>query len=264
MPPIPARFVARSTTLALACMLAGCGTPPETAAPAPLRVAAAADLQSSLPGIVAEFERAHSLKVDLVFGASGQLAQQIEAGAPFDLFLSANRKFVDDLETSGLVRPKSSRPYAVGSLILVWGEHAGKPIAALGDLARPEIKRVAIANHATAPYGAAAEQALRKAGLLDSIGPKLVRATNVRQALQYVESGDAEAALVGKALARPPGLRVLEVDPELYDPIVQGLGVVAASRRVEDAEALAAYLLGPEGQAKFQAAGFRPAPPQSP
>jgi molybdate transport system substrate-binding protein len=254
----------RLTTLALACALAGCGKAPEPAAPTPLRVAAAADLQTSLPGIVADFERAHSLKVDLVFGASGQLAQQVEAGAPFDLFLSANRKFVDDLETSGLVKARSSRPYAVGSLVLVWGEHAGGSIATLSDLARPEIKKVAIANPATAPYGAAAEQALRKAGLLESLGPKLVRAANVRQALQYVESGDAEAALIGKALTRPAGLGVLEIEPSLHEPIVQGLGVIAASHRIDDAEALATYLLGPEGQAKLKAAGFQPPPAQGP
>jgi molybdate transport system substrate-binding protein len=264
VPSILTRPVAWSATLAVAWTLAGCGKAPEAATLAPLRVAAAADLQTSLPGIVAGFERAHSLKVDLVFGASGQLAQQVEAGAPFDLFLSANRKFVDDLEKSGLVKPKSSRAYASGSLVLVWGEHAGRSIATLGDLARPEIKKVAIANPATAPYGVAAEQALRKAGLLDTVGPKIVRAANVRQALQYVESGDAEAALVGKALARPPGMGVLEIDASLFDPIVQGLGVIAASHRVEDAEALATYLLGPDGQAKLQAAGFQPAPAQGP
>lgn len=225
----------------------------------PLRVAAASDLQAALPALGKAFRAETGVEVVPTIGASGQLAEQIKAGAPFDVFLSANRKFVEDLAASGNVVAGSVRPYARGSLVLVVHEASGAGIDRLSDLTKPTVKKLAIANPALAPYGAAAKQALEKAGLGKEVEPKLVQAETVRQALQFVQSGNAEAGLVGRSIAGVKGVRVIEVDPKLYDPIVQGLGIVARSAHPDEARAFADFLLGEKGQAILKEHGFQPA-----
>src|SRR5271157_1756713 len=209
---------------------AGCDRGPRADAQ-PLRIAAASDLQRVLPRLIERFQNQTPTTVTptLTFDASGQLAEQIKAGAPFDLFLSANVKFVTDLAAAGLVEPASVQPYARGSLVLCLHRAAGDQVRGLADLSRPEIKRIAIANPEYAPYGVAARQALERAGLWSSLESKIVRANSVRQAMIYVQNGDAEAALVSHALAVVPEVRVIEVDAALYDPLIQTLGIVAAT-----------------------------------
>ncbi len=138
------------------------------------------------------------------FGASGQLAAQIKQGAPFDIFLSANQSFVDDLAAQGLIDPKSVRPYARGSLVLAVYREVADEIHSLEDLAKPAVKKIALANPDTAPYGKAGKQAFERAGLFKQLEPKIVLAESVAQALIYAQKGDAEAALIGRAIARAP------------------------------------------------------------
>jgi molybdate transport system substrate-binding protein len=256
------RTMGRALVL-IALGLAGCGgSQPDdegrAAAPAPLRVAAASDLQHVLPTLAERFTRASKVEVSLTFGASGQLAEQIKNGAPFDIFLAANQAFVKDLAAGGFVRPDSVRPYARGTLVLAVHPGSAEAVGGLPDLAKPEVKKVAIANPSTAPYGAAAKQALERSGLWASVEPKLVQAETVRQALQYVETGNAEAGIAGHASARAAKVRVVAVDPKLHDPIVQTLGVVARSKRAADAEAFARFVLGDEGQKALAEFGFKP------
>jgi molybdate transport system substrate-binding protein len=224
-----------------------------------LRIAAASDLQLAWPRLADRFRARTGLAATATFLSSGQLAQQIEQGAPYDVFLAANEAFVRGLADRGLIRPESVRRYARGSLVLaVYAELGGK-IGTLADLTGPEVKKIALANPATAPYGQAGRQALERAGLWARLEPKIVLAESVRQALLYAEKGDAEAALVGRAIAMRPGIRTIEVDPQLYDPIVQAMGVVAATSRPADAEAFARFVLGEEGQAILKEFGFQPA-----
>ena len=150
---------------------------------------------------------------------------------PIDVFLSANEAFVRDLASEGLIRPESVHAYARGSLVLAVYRDLGDKVGSLADLTKPEVKKIALANPVTAPYGKAGKQALERAGLWTKLEPKIVFAESVRQALLYAQKGDAEAALVGRAIASVPEIRPVEVDPALYDPIVQALGVVAASGR---------------------------------
>ena len=138
----------------------------------------------------------------------------------------------------------------------------GAAIATLADLARPEVKKIALANPESAPYGRAGKQALERSGLWDKVQPRIVIAESVRQALLYAQNGDAEAALVGRAIAGVPEVHTIDIDPSLYDPIVQALGVVADSPRRADAEAFAAFVLGSEGQAILKEFGFRPVVPR--
>ena len=244
-----------------ATLAAGCGGPPP--APEPLRVAAASDLQAVLPVLVARYKLDHGGAVQVTTGASGQLARQVRQGAPFDLLLSADRKFVADLAAEGVIRPDSVRPYARGSLVLAVhkGSDPNEAIKGLADLARPEVKKVAMADPALAPYGAAGKQALERSGLWEALRAKVATAETVRQALQFVQSGNAEAGLVGRAIADVPEVRVVPVPPGLYDPIIQGLGVVAASRRGDRAEQFAEFLLGETGQGILKDFGFRGAAP---
>ena len=223
-----------------------------------LHVAAASDLQLVLPELIEAYRAlAPGVTIVPVPGSSGQLAQQVKAGAPFDLFLAANEAYVRDLATEHYILAGSIRPYAVGSLVVAVRDDLATPFGTLADLTKPGVKRVVIANPETAPYGAAARQALRNAGVWDAIGPKLVIAESVRQALTYVETGDAEAGLVGRAGARASRVRSVEVDPKLYDPLVQALGVVARTEHAEAAEAFARFIVSDAALKVFSTHGFQ-------
>jgi molybdate transport system substrate-binding protein len=240
-------------------MVVGCG-PSGRRPPEPLRVAAASDLQAALPALAEGFRQRTGRPVEFVLGSSANLALQVRQGAPYDVFLSADRARVEALAEEGVIRPDSVRPYAVGSLALVVHRGSGVEVASLADLARPEVTRVAIANPEFAPYGVAARQALKSAGVWDQLGPKLVLGETVRQALQFVQTGNAEAGVVGRAIAEVPEVRVVPVDPAAHAPIVQAMGIVAESPRQDDARAFAEFLLGPAGQGILARYGFQPPP----
>lgn len=259
-------------SLAAVLAVAGCGSRPSAAvgggeAPKPpirLSIAVASDLQSVLPVLIRDYRKeAPAIEIEASYGASRQLANQIEQGAPFDLFLSADLKLVDRLGASKAVDVGSIRPYAIGSLVLAAHRQTGSMIAGLDDLKRPEVKKIAIANPETAPYGSAARAALKRAGLWDVLQPKIVIAASVRQALQFVQTGNAEAGLVGRATADGPEVVVSVIDPSLYPSIVQGLGIVSRSTRKGAAGRFVQYLLSPKGQSTFQSFGFRPPDPST-
>lgn len=212
-----------------------------------------------MPELIAAFEKsrpAGSIAVEPIFGSSVKLSQQIAQGAPFDLFLCANQKIVGDLENSGAVDSGTVKPYTVGSLVLIVGKSVEVPIESLEDLRNPAIKKVAIANPELAPYGMAAKQALESARLWDLVQPKLVQAENVRQAVQFAATGNTEVALVGRAVANVPNVRIVSIDRALYKPLIQALGIVSGSSRKADAEAFSAFILGPDGQGVLAKFGF--------
>jgi molybdate transport system substrate-binding protein len=250
----------RETRLLIGILLTfGCTNREHLSAPKaqPLRVAAASDLQSVLPLLAERFEREHKIRVEFTTGASGQLTQQVRQGAPFDLFLSANRKFVDDLASEGVILRESVKAYARGTLVLVIHPAANVGIREIASLKAPAIKKIALANPDLAPYGLAGKQALERSGLWADLEPKIVRSETVRQALQFVETGNAEAGFVGRANVDSSKVRVVELAPELYDPIVQGMGVVARSPTRSNAEAFEDFLLSESGQAILADFGFR-------
>lgn len=156
----------------------------------------------------------------------------------------------------GFIKPGSMHRYARGSLVLAVYHGVGDKLQSLPDLARPEVKKIALANPATAPYGKAGKQALENAGLWDQLQPKIVIADSVRQALLYVQKGDAEAALVGRAIASVAGVRPVEVDAKLYDPIIQALGIIATTARAGDAEKFVRFVLDAQGQRTLKEFGF--------
>jgi molybdate transport system substrate-binding protein len=263
--PAPVRTARAARFFCVAALaLAGCGPAASRSDSEPLRVAAAADLQTVLPELVEAFARTTgSRRPELVFGASGQLARQLAQGAPVDLFLSADRRFVDELAAQGILAADSTRDYTQGTLCLVVHKSALGVVHELADLCDEKVGRVAIANPETAPYGRAGKQALMAAGLWDRLEPKIVFAENVRQAYQFVQTGNAEGGLVGCSIAVTPEVSRIDIDPTLHDPIIQRLGRVRDSRHAEAARAFSDFLLGPEAQKIFLDHGFRPCPDSS-
>jgi molybdate transport system substrate-binding protein len=253
--------------LALVLVAAGCdggsaevkpapAAAPATSAAIELHVAAASDLQAALPPLAARFTTRTGIKITPTFDASGVLAEQIRQGAPFDVFLAANESFVKKLADDGTVVADSVRPYALGSLVIVVNRKSGVAVASIADLAKPEIKKIALANPKTAPYGAAGKQALERSKLWDSLEKKIVVASSVRQTLQFVQTGNAEVGLVGRAIANAPEVSTVDVDRALYDPIVQGLGIVARSKQLDAARAFTGFITGSEGHEVLGTFGF--------
>jgi len=224
--------------------------------PPPLVVAAAADLQFAFSELAERFEQRTGQPVTLVFGSSGQLAQQIEHGAPFDLFASANVAFVERLRDKGLVLPETVVIYAEGYIVLAVNRNMAVEITGLHDLEDPLIQRITIANPEHAPYGMAAKEALVAAGLWESIEPKVIYGENVRQALQFIQTGDAQAGIVGQAIADVPEIVWMPIDPDLYNPLQQALAVVASSSQPEAARAFAELITSDEGRALLKRYGF--------
>lgn len=213
--------------LLAAGLLNGCGAAGDSARePLTLVISAASDLQLAFQEIAAEFERETGLRVVLNFGASGQLAQQVAQGAPVDVFASADAGYVDELEAEGLIVPDTRLVYGRGRLALWSPADARVRVQRIEDLTRPSIRRIAIANPEHAPYGVAARAALRNAGIWEAIQPKLVLGENVRQAMQYAETGNVDVALVAHALTIEMGGHAVEVPDSLYQPLEQTLAVV--------------------------------------
>ncbi len=222
-----------------------------------LTVAAAADLSNLEPDLVASFRQTEpGIQVRFVTASSGVLSQQIQNGAPFDVFLSANAQFVDQLASNGKLRADSVTTYAVGRVGVLWRD--GKSHA-LTDLAQPWVRFVALPNPKLAPYGVAAEEAIHHAGIWDQVKSKIVYGENVRQALQLFESGNADAVLTADSLL---GGKHPDVVPNAWHkPIVQKGAAVAASKHREAADRFLIFLKGPAGRAVFAKYGFGPGTP---
>ena len=213
-----------------------------------LVVAAAADLNSALQEIAQRYEKTTGVKVKLSFGASGALTQQIQNGAPFDLFFSADMDYPRQLIAAGAADGETLYQYAVGRLVL-WVpadsaldvEHKG-----MQTLLDPAVKRISIANPQHAPYGRAAVAALKHYGLYDQISDRLVLGENISQAAQFVESGNAQAGFVALAHAAAPAMKgkgkYWEIPAEAYPQLAQGVVVLSQSQHKHEAAAFLEYV----------------------
>lgn len=218
-------------------------------------VAAAADLAPTSSALSDSFLRLSSIPVRFSLGSSGLLAQQIRNGAPFDIYLSANEGFVRDLAASGHIREETVRAYATGRVGL-WSA-TGK-IKDLKDLEDSSIRHIAIPNPRHAPYGVAAEEVLRRSGLLERLQPKIVYGENVRQALEFAQSGNADAVLTAWTLLQDKGGLLLP--DRLHNPIRQTGGMVSSSKNEARARKFLDFLTSPAGQEIFRKHGFAPPP----
>jgi molybdate transport system substrate-binding protein len=245
-------------TLAAVLLAAACGSGEgASTSSGELLVAAAADLQYAFDEMGALFEKETGAKITFSYGSSGMLAQQIEGGLPADLYSSANVEYVDRLREKGLLIEDTQQVYAVGRLALASSTKAGVAVSKLEDLLRPEVEKVAIADPGHAPYGRAAEEALKSAGLWEQLKPKLVYGQNVIAATEYVRSGNAEAGLVALALViHEPALTYETVDESLHQPIRQALAVIRGTHNEALARRFIALVGGPEGRAVLEKYGF--------
>ncbi|MGH2426618.1 MAG: molybdate ABC transporter substrate-binding protein [bacterium] len=250
------------TVLAVVLLIACVGLMPARASgPHELHVAAASDLRFALEEIARLFERQQGVPVRLTFGSSGQLAAQIEQGAPFDVFFAANEGFVHALAGKGRVDRKSVQLYAIGRIVL-WVRNdspldVSKGLSVLRD---ERIRFVSISNPQHAPYGQAAVQALQTSGLLIQVQPRLVLGENVSQALQYVQTGNAEIGIVALSLAVAPTIRSqgrYQIVPAyLHRPIRQAVGVTTIAAWPDLARRFMIAVNGPAGRAVMRAYGF--------
>jgi molybdate transport system substrate-binding protein len=228
---------------------------------AEILVAAAADLSSPLQEISTSFQKQTGVRVKLSFGASGTLTQQIQEGAPFDLFLSADMDYPRQLISSGKADPASLNQYATGKLVL-WVPADSKLDLQQGMsiLLDPSLKKIAIANPQHAPYGRAAVAALKHAGIYDRIASRLVLGENVSQAAQFVESGNAQAGFVALAHALAPSAkgkgRYWEVPAEDYPPLSQGVVALSHSQHKQEAAEFLEFLKTTGAVAIFENYGF--------
>jgi molybdate transport system substrate-binding protein len=230
----------------------------------PATVAAASDLNFALTDIAAQFAREQGERVELVFGSSGTLARQVRDGAPFELFLSADETFVEDLVAAGVTRDAGTL-YAIGRIALF--APTGSPMVpgeGLDGLARllasGRVTRFAIANPAHAPYGRAAEAALRKRGIWTDLQPRLVLGDNVSQAAQFATTGNAVGGIIAYSLVLAPNVRsrgAFALIPEAdHPPLRQRM--VLLKRAGPIVERFYQYLQQPAARAILGRYGFTP------
>jgi len=234
----------------------------------PLRIAAAADLEPVLPPILDQFQQATGIHAEATFQASAALTTQIQNGAPFDVFLSADLGYPKRLIDAGLADATGSgdpsRPvvYARGTLVLWARKDSHLPPPSLDLLNNPDLKRLSIANPDRAPYGRAAVAALTSLKLYDTIKSRLVTAENISQAAQFVDSGNADAGLISLTSALIPRLSAdgvyFVVPRDLYPPIEQGAVIISKTAQREQAHKFLDYLLSAPIQAQLAKSGLTP------
>jgi molybdate transport system substrate-binding protein len=218
----------------------------------PLRVAAASSLRDAFGSIGYAFEQRTGNRVTLSYGASGLLAEQIGAGAPFDVFASADVELVDRAIAAGACRAESKVVFARGRVVLWWPEPSKvEPPHDLTDLALPRFARIAIANPEHAPYGRAAKQALISSGMWRAVEPKIVYADNAHHALTLASTGNAEVAVVAASVAVGAGKS--SIDARLHAPIDHA---IAACGRRSVGNAFVAFVRWAEGRSILEASGF--------
>ena len=251
------RLALTALLLTLVCAIA-CKDRSSVTTPASdeITVAAASDLTPAFEEIGRAFESAYKTKVVFVFGSTGMLTRQIENGAPVDLFAAASMSYIDELDQKGLVIPDSKATYARGRITLWTPAESTLRLEGIKDLARPEVTRIAIANPDHAPYGLAAKQALESAGLWELVKPKLVYGDNIRQTLQYAQTGNVEVAIVALSLSIQSRGRWSLIPEELHRPLDQGLGIMKSTKKETSARAFATFLTGPQGRATLQKYGL--------
>ena len=228
----------------------------------PITVAAAADLKFAMDDLVNEFRSLRpDLDVRVTYGSSGNFFAQLSNGAPFDLFFSADVDYVRQLRVRNLILPGSEFTYAVGRLVL-WVPRSSPLDLNQGAaiLRAASVRRVAIANPRHAPYGRAAEAAMKSLKVYDAVRSKLVFGENVAQAAQFVESGAADIGVIALSLASSPTLvkegRFWEIPLSSYPRMDQGGAILKRTRDPEAARALTAFVLEARGRAILQRFGF--------
>jgi molybdate transport system substrate-binding protein len=226
-----------------------------------ITVAAAADLQFVMQDVAVRFQSETGKSVKMIYGSSGNFAQQLQNGAPFDMFFSANLDYPKQLEAAGLTEPDTFYQYAIGKIV-VWVPNDSKLNISSGlkALLDPSIKKIAIANPQHAPYGKAAVAAMQKENIYDQVKNKFVLGENISQTASFVASGSADVGIVALSLALSPNMkdkgRYTEVPAGDYPPIEQACVIIRSSKNKAIAEQFQNFVQSSMIRELFQKYGF--------
>ena len=226
-----------------------------------ITIAAASDLTFAFREIATEYEKASGNQVRLTLGSSGNFYAQIQNGAPFDLYFSADIAFPRKLEEAGLTVPGSLYQYAVGRIVL-WTGHESRIDVTKGfeALREPTVKKIAIANPKHAPYGRAAVAAMEYFKVYDQVKDKLILGENISQAAQFIESGACDIGIIALSLAIAPAMKskgtYWEVPAEAHPSLDQGAVILKQSKNQEAARQFLEFIKGPHGQEVMKRYGF--------
>jgi molybdate transport system substrate-binding protein len=247
-------------SIALIFLSAGCSRKANEAQPPKqdeINVAAAANLTDAFTELSAAFTARTGVRVVYSFGATADLARQIENHAPFDVFAAADVENIDRLASKNLLTDGTRQLYARGRLVLWVAPDSRLTLARIEDLSKPEVEHIGIAKPDIAPYGRATIEALRALNLWPQLEAKAVYGQNVAQVKQYATSGNVDAAFLPLALVRDGKGRVIEVDERLHQPINQAIAVVKESGKQEAARRFVEFVMSAEGQALLERYGYR-------
>jgi molybdate transport system substrate-binding protein len=225
-------------------------------------IAAASDLNFAFKELVTEYEKTTGNHVKLSLGSSGNFFSQIQNGAPFDLYFSADIGYPKKLEDAGLVVPGSLYPYAIGRIVLWTGNESHLDLSkGLEILREPTIKKIAIANPKHAPYGRAAVAAMEYFKVYDQVKDKLILGENISQTAQFIESGACDIGIVALSLAIAPAMKAAgqywEIPATAHSPLEQGAVILKQSKNPEVARQFLEFIKGPHGQEIMKRYGFR-------
>lgn len=226
-----------------------------------ITIAAASDLNYAFKELIAEYEKTTGNRVKLTLGSSGNFYAQIQNGAPFDLYFSADIGYPKKLEEAGLAVPGSVYRYAVGRIVLWTNRSSGLDVSkGLPLLVDPSIKKIAIANPKHAPYGRAAVAAMEHFKVYDQVKDKLVLGENISQAAQFVESGACDIGVIALSLALAPTMKARgtywEVPASAHPPLEQGAVLLKSSTHQDAASKFLEFIKGSEGQEIMKRYGF--------
>ena len=221
-----------------------------------LTVAAAADLIFAFKEIGHQFEDSTGCKLIFSFGSTGTLALQISNGAPFDVFAAANVRFIENLKAKGLIIEDSQQLYAQGRIVIGISKKAGVVAGSIKDLQNPAFQKIAIANPDHAPYGLAAKQAMQATNLWDAVRSRIVYGENIRQTMQFIQTGNADAGIVALSVANVPEITYAIIPDSLHAPLYQALAIVKTTRHERLARQFIEYLNGPHGRPIMKKYGF--------
>ncbi len=232
-----------------------------------ITVAAAADLQFAMQEIAAQFQKQTGKAVKVTYGSSGNFFQQLQNGAPFDLFFSANLDYPRKLESAGLTEAGTYYEYAKGRIV-IWAPKSSKLdlSSGLDVLLHPSIHKIAIANPQHAPYGQAAVAAIRKAGIYNKVKDKFVLGENISQTASFVVSGSADVGIVALSLVLSPNLKdsgqYFEIPSADYPPIQQACVVLRSSKNREIAKQFLSFMKTASAAETLKKYGFDIKSPQ--
>ena len=226
-----------------------------------IRIAAAADLKFAMSELAEKFEKQSGTKVSVTYGSSGNFFSQMQNGAPFDLFFSADIEYPRRLESTGLAEPGTLYAYTVGRIVIWTPADSKVDVTKQGwkTLLDASVEKIAIANPEHAPYGRAAVAALQNAGIYESVKSKLVYGENISQAAQFVQSGNAQAGIVAMSLAVSPAMHdgnCWEISAEMHPAIEQGAIVLKDAKNKEAARAFLEFVKNSAGRAILTKYGF--------